>query len=239
MNRRHALTLAGTAALAGAVLPASGVRKVFAQAASGPFSLPPLGYGYDALEPHIDKATMEIHHTRHHAAYVNAVNAVAGNVPGLTPANTEKVLRDLSAVPEAARITVRNNLGGHWNHSHFWELMTPGGAREPTGPLAQAINSAFGDLAKFRQQFGQAALGRFGSGWAWLTVGRDGRLAVVSTPNQDNPLMDGAKGVVLGIDVWEHAYYLKYQNRRPDYVTAWWNVVNWDKAAANFQRASG
>lgn len=236
MNRRHALSLLGTAAVFGL----AGGRKVFAQAAAtGPFSLPPLSYNYDALEPHIDKTTMEIHHTRHHQAYVTAVNNAARTFAELKPENTEKILRDMSSVPESLRATVRNNLGGHWNHAHFWELMTPGGAKEPTGSLAQAINTAFGDAAKFRQQLQQAALTRFGSGWAWLVVGRDGKLAVVSTPNQDNPLMDGAKGVVLGVDVWEHAYYLKYQNRRPDYVTAWWNTVNWDKAQANFAKASG
>lgn len=236
MNRRHALSLLGTAAIAGL----AGGRKVFAQAAaSGPFSLPPLGYNYDALEPNIDKMTMEIHHTRHHQAFITNLNTLAGSVPDLKPENTEKVLRALSSVPEAQRMAVRNNLGGHWNHAHFWELMTPGGAKEPGGALAQAITSTFGDAAKFRQQFQQAAVGRFGSGWAWLVVGRDGKLAVVSTPNQDNPLMDGAKGVVMGVDVWEHAYYLKYQNRRPDYVTSWWNTVNWDKAQANFAKASG
>ncbi len=238
MNRRHLLKLAGTAAAVGATMAIPASHKVFAQAAAGPFTLPPLGYAYDALEPHIDKMTMEIHHTRHHAAFLATINNAAQTYRELTPANTEKVLRGLADVPENLRMGVRNTLGGYWNHVHFWEIMTPGGAKQPSGALATAINTAFGDADKMRQQFNQAAVGRFGSGWAWLVVGRDGKLAIVSTPNQDNPLMDGVKGVVMGIDVWEHAYYLKYQNRRPDYVTTWWNVVNWDKAAANFAKAS-
>ena len=149
----------------------------------------------------------------------------------------ETVLRNLQAAPEAVRTGIRNNLGGHWNHVHFWEVMTPGGAKEPGTELATAINGAFTDFSQFRQRLNAAAGGRFGSGWAWLVVDKDRKLAIVSTANQDNPLMDGAKGVVLGVDVWEHAYYLKYQNRRADYVTAWWNTVNWTKAAANYQKA--
>ena len=239
MNRRHALKLFGTAAAIGATMSIPASHRVFAQAASGPFTLPPVGYAYDALEPHIDKMTMEIHHTRHHAAFLGGLNNASQTYRELTPANTEKVLRNLSDVPENLRTGLRNQLGGHWNHVHFWDIMTPGGAKQPSGPLLQAINATFGDVDKMRQQFNQASVGRFGSGWGWLVVGRDGKLAVVSTPNQDNPLMDGVKGVVMGIDVWEHAYYLKYQNRRPDYVTTWWNVVNWDKAAANFQKAMG
>ncbi|WP_439575326.1 superoxide dismutase [Phreatobacter sp.] len=237
MNRRHALRLFGTAAAVGAAMSIPAGHKVWAQAAPGPFTLPPVGYAYDALEPHIDKMTMEIHHSRHHAAFLAGLNNAARTYTDLTPANTEKVLRNLSAVPESLRTGVRNALGGYWNHVHFWDIMTPGGAKQPSGALAQAITAAFGDADKMRQQFNQASVGRFGSGWGWLVVGRDNKLAVVSTPNQDNPLMDGVKGVVMGIDVWEHAYYLKYQNRRPDYVTTWWNVVNWDKAAANFQKA--
>jgi len=237
MNRRHALKLFGTAAAIGATMSIPASHRVFAQAASGPFTLPPVGYAYDALEPHIDKMTMEIHHSRHHAAFLGGLNNASQTYRDLTPASTEKVLRALSDVPENLRTGVRNALGGYWNHVHFWDIMTPGGAKAPSGPLLQAINAAFGDVDKMRQQFNQASVGRFGSGWGWLVVGRDGKLAVVSTPNQDNPLMDGVKGVVMGIDVWEHAYYLKYQNRRPDYVTTWWNVVNWDKAAANFQKA--
>lgn len=236
MNRRHALRLFGTAAIGAAMTIPAG-HRVWAQAASGPFTLPPMGYAYDALEPHIDKMTMEIHHSRHHAAFLGGLNTASQTYRDLTPANTETVLRNLSAVPENLRTGVRNQLGGYWNHVHFWDIMTPGGAKEPSGALLQAINQTFGDLGKMRQQFNQASVGRFGSGWGWLVVGRDNKLAVVSTPNQDNPLMDNVKGVVMGIDVWEHAYYLKYQNRRPDYVNTWWNVVNWDKAAANFQKA--
>lgn len=236
MNRRHALKLLGAAAL-GAALPIPASHKVFAQAATGPFTLPPLGYGYDALEPNIDTMTMTIHHQRHHGAFIGNLNTFAAQYPALKPDAVETVLRNLAAAPEAIRAGVRNNLGGHWNHSHFWEIMTPGGAKEAGSELATAINGAFGDQGQFRQRFNAAAAGRFGSGWAWLVVDKDKKLAVVSTPNQDNPLMDGAKGVVLGVDVWEHAYYLKYQNRRPDYVTAWWNTVNWTKAGANFQKA--
>lgn len=233
MNRRHLLKLAGAAAV-GLAVP----HRVFAQA-SGPFALPPLGYAYEALEPHIDTMTMTIHHQRHHGAFIGNLNTFAGQYAELTPANTERVLRNLTAVPEALRTGVRNNLGGHWNHAHFWDVMTPGGDREPSGALAAAINTAFGDAGQMRQRFNAAGVGRFGSGWAWLVVGSDGRLAITSTPNQDNPLMDGVRGVVLGCDVWEHAYYLKYQNRRADYMTTWWNTVNWTKAAANFARATG
>jgi Fe-Mn family superoxide dismutase len=237
MNRRHALKLFSTAAAIGATMSIPAAHKVFAQAAAGPFTLPPVGYDYGALEPNIDKMTMEIHHTRHHNAFVGNLNNFASRDANLKPGDMDKILRNLSGVPEAIRTGVRNNLGGFWNHVHFWEIMTPGGAKEPTGALASGINTAFGDLGKMRQQFNQTAVGRFGSGWAWLVVDKDGKLAIVSTANQDNPLMDNVKGVVLGIDVWEHAYYLKYQYRRPDYVTAWWNTVNWDKAAANFQKA--
>ncbi|QCI68091.1 superoxide dismutase [Phreatobacter stygius] len=236
MHRRHALKIFGAAAL-GAILPIPASHKVFAQAAAGPFALPPLGYGYDALEPNIDTMTMTIHHQRHHGAFIGNLNTFAGQYPALKPDAIETVLRDLAAAPDAIRTGIRNNLGGHWNHVHFWEIMTPGGAKEPGTELATAINGAFGDLGQFRQRFNAAAVGRFGSGWAWLVVDKDKKLAVVSTPNQDNPLMDGVKGVVLGVDVWEHAYYLKYQNRRPDYVTTWWNTVNWTKAGANFTKA--
>ncbi|MEI8145420.1 MAG: superoxide dismutase [Alphaproteobacteria bacterium] len=216
-------------------IPAS--HKVFAQAAAGPFALPALGYAYEALEPHIDTMTMTIHHQRHHGAFIGNLNTFAGQYADLKPTTIEPVLRNLAAVPEAIRGGVRNNLGGHWNHTFFWELMTPGGAKEPAGELASAMTAAFTDFGQFRQRFAAAGVGRFGSGWAWLVVDKDKKLAVVSTPNQDNPLMDGVKGVVMGIDVWEHAYYLKYQNRRADYITTWWNVVNWTKAQENFSRA--
>lgn len=198
-----------------------------------PFSLPPLPYAYDALEPHIDKETMTTHHDKHHAAYVNNLNAALEKAPELANKSAEDLIRDLSAVPEAIRTAVRNNGGGHVNHSAFWEWMTPGGSKTPTGPLADAINSTFGDFEKFKAAFNDAGAKRFGSGWAWL-VSKGDKLEVISTANQDNPISDGYK-VILGNDVWEHAYYLKYQNRRPEYLAAWWNVVNWDKVAASFK----
>jgi Fe-Mn family superoxide dismutase len=194
-----------------------------------PFTLPPLPYPYDALEPHIDAKTMEIHHTKHHQAYVNNLNAAIEKAPELAGKSLDDLMRGINSVPEAVRTAVRNNGGGHWNHSMFWELMGPGKGGEPSGKLADAIKSAFGDFAKFKEQFAAAAAGRFGSGWAWL-ISDGGKLSITSTPNQDNPLMDGKKAI-LGLDVWEHAYYLKYQNRRPDYVTAWWNTVDWDAVA--------
>jgi Fe-Mn family superoxide dismutase len=194
------------------------------------FTLPSLPYAYDALEPHIDAKTMEIHHTKHHQAYVNNLNAALEKAPELQGKSLDELMKNINSVPEAVRTAVRNNGGGHWNHSMFWELMGPGKGGEPTGKLADAIKSAFGDFAKFKEQFGAAAAGRFGSGWAWL-INDGGKLSITSTPNQDNPLMEG-KTAILGLDVWEHAYYLKYQNRRPDYVGAWWNVVNWDNVAS-------
>ncbi|MEJ7812723.1 MAG: superoxide dismutase [Gemmatimonadaceae bacterium] len=190
-------------------------------------TLPPLPYGYDALEPHIDARTMEIHHTKHHQTYVNNLNAALEKAPELQGKSLDDLLADLNAVPEAIRTPVRNNGGGHWNHSMFWQLMTPGGGGDPTGPAADAIRQSFGDLAKLKEQFAAAATGRFGSGWVWL-LNDGGKLAITSTPNQDTPIMEG-KHPVLGLDVWEHAYYLKYQSRRPDYVTAWWNTVNWEE----------
>ncbi|HWJ16780.1 MAG TPA: superoxide dismutase [Gemmatimonadaceae bacterium] len=197
------------------------------------FTLPALPYAYDALEPHIDARTMEIHHTKHHQAYVNNLNAAIEKAPELQGKSLDDLMRSVNSVPEAVRTAVRNNGGGHWNHSVFWELMAPGKGGEPTGGLADAIKQAFGDFSKFKEQFTAAATGRFGSGWAWL-VNDGGKLSITSTPNQDNPLMDGKRGI-LGLDVWEHAYYLKYQNRRPEYITAWWNVVNWDAVASRFR----
>jgi Fe-Mn family superoxide dismutase len=197
--------------------------------------LPPLPYSFDALEPHIDAKTMEIHHDKHHAAYVTNLNkALEGNA-ALQALPIEKLLADLNQVPEAARMAVRNNGGGHYNHSMFWKLMKKGGGGEPKGELADAIKSAFGSFADFKTKVAQAGVTRFGSGWAWLSW-QGGKLVVESTPNQDNPIMSGGKPV-LGVDVWEHAYYLKYQNRRPDYLEAWWNTVNWDQAAENFASA--
>ena len=197
------------------------------------FTLPALPYAYDALEPHIDARTMEIHHTKHHQAYVNNLNAAIEKAPELQGKSLDDLMRSVNSVPEAVRTAVRNNGGGHWNHSVFWELMAPGKGGEPTGGLADAIKQAFGDFSKFKEQFTAAATGRFGSGWAWL-VNDGGKLSITSTPNQDNPLMDGKRGI-LGLDVWEHAYYLKYQNRRPEYITAWWNVVNWDAVASRYR----
>ncbi len=193
------------------------------------FTLPELPYSYDALETAIDAKTMEIHHSKHHNTYVtNLNNAIAGSE--LEGKDLDTLVKQAGSLSAA----VRNNGGGHWNHTFFWELMTPNSTGAPSGSLADAINASFGDLASFKQQFTQAGLGRFGSGWAWLIINTSGQLQITSTPNQDNPLMDIAevKGTpILGLDVWEHAYYLRYQNRRPDYINAWWEVVNWDKVA--------
>ncbi len=196
-------------------------------------SLPPLPYDYTALEPHIDEQTMRIHHDKHHAAYVNNLNAALEGHEGLASKSVEELIADLDAVPEKIRAAVRNNGGGHANHTLFWELMAPGGASAPSGALASAIDKAFGGLDSFKEQFAKACATRFGSGWGWLSQGKDGALRIESTANQDSPIMEG-RTPLLGCDVWEHAYYLKYQNRRPDYVSAWWNVVNWDKVAARF-----
>lgn len=200
------------------------------------FTLPPLPYAPDALEPHIDAQTMQIHHGKHHQAYVTNLNAAIEKAPDLAGKSLEELLGDLNAAPEAVRTAIRNNGGGHWNHSLFWELMAPGAGGEPTGALGDAITASFGSFAKFKEQFAAAAAARFGSGWVWLV--REGeKLAITSSPNQDNPIMDGwdPHEIMLGLDVWEHAYYLKYQNRRPDYVSAWWNVVNWKAVAARFE----
>jgi len=195
--------------------------------------LPQLPYKYDALEPHIDARTMEIHHTRHHQTYVNNLNNALSNHPELESKSIEELVKDLGSIPEDIRTGVRNNGGGHANHSIFWLCMSPNGGGEPTGELADAINSSFGSLDSFKEQFAKAGATRFGSGWAWLCVDGNGKLVVTSTPNQDNPLTDGLSPI-LGLDVWEHAYYLNYQNRRPDYISAFWNIVNWDQVASNF-----
>jgi len=191
--------------------------------------LPPLPYAFDALEPYIDAKTMEIHHDKHHGAYVTNLNKALEGHTDLLSKSLDDLLRSLDQVPESIRTAVRNNGGGHWNHSMFWKIMKKGGGGEPKGDLAVAINSAFGSFAEFKTKFGQAGATRFGSGWAWLLF-KDGKLVIESTPNQDNPVMSGGKPV-MGLDVWEHAYYLKYQNRRADYIEAWWNVVNWDAVA--------
>ena len=188
-------------------------------------TLPPLPYAPDALEPHIDKQTMEIHHGKHHQAYVNNLNAALEKHPDLQSKSVEDLIRQINTVPEDIRTAVRNNGGGHANHAMFWQIMAPHAGGAPTGKIAEAITSSFGSFDSFKEQFAKAGVGRFGSGWAWV-VDTGTKLAIESTPNQDSPLMDGKKAV-FGIDVWEHAYYLKYQNRRPDYITAWWNVVNW------------
>mgnify|MGYP001062778204 FL=1 len=196
------------------------------------FTLPDLPYDGSALEPHIDTATMKIHHGKHHAAYVANLNKALEGA-GIKETNLDALLANgCSAVPENIRTAVRNNGGGHWNHSLFWEIMSPNGGGEPVGNLAAAIKAKFGDVASFKEKFAAAGMGRFGSGWAWL-VKTDGGVDILSTPNQDNPLMEGKKAVI-GVDVWEHAYYLHYQNRRADYLAAWWNVVNWAKAEELF-----
>ncbi len=202
-------------------------------------TLPELGYAYDALEPHIDARTMEIHHTKHHNTYVTNLNNAVSGKADLESKSAEELIANLSAVPEDIRTVVRNNGGGHVNHSMFWKMIAPGGSNQPTGEVAKAIDSAFGSFDAFKEAFAKAAAGRFGSGWAWLVKKDDGKVAVCSTANQDSPLMGesvaGCSGKpLLGIDVWEHAYYLNYQNRRPDYISAFWNVVNWDTVAKNF-----
>lgn len=201
------------------------------------FELPPLPYSYDALEPYIDTETMHLHHDKHHAAYVNNLNAALQGHP-FANLPVEEVVRRLNEIPENIRIAVRNNGGGHVNHTMFWEIMTPGGSKVPTGELATAINAKFGSFDAFKAAFNDAGVKRFGSGWAWLILTKRGELEITSTANQDSPLIEDAFPV-LGNDVWEHAYYLKYQNRRPDYLNAWWNVVNWDEVAKRYAHARG
>jgi len=235
--------LSGTAAVAAAGLSSSwlAANPVHVWGKATPeviiprdgYELPKLAYGYDALEPYIDAKTMEIHHTRHHQAYINNVNNALKEYPDLAALSPEQLVQSLDKVPETIRTTVRNNGGGHVNHALFWDIMAPGKGGQPTGPLLAAINGTFGSFENFQSTFNQAAGTRFGSGWAWL-VQTDSGLAVTSTANQDCPLMDG-QTPLLGLDVWEHAYYLHYQNRRADYVTAWWNVVNWDQVAKRFK----
>lgn len=196
-------------------------------------ALPSLPYAYDALEPHIDARTMEIHHTKHHQAYVDKLNAALEQAPEQAEWPLEVLMKRLIDIPEAARMAIRNNGGGHYNHSLFWTVMSPQGGGEPSGALAAAITDTFGSFGEFQKLFAEAATTRFGSGWAWL-VKREGKLAITSTANQDNPLMDNAGTPILCLDVWEHAYYLSYQNRRPDYIAAWWNVVNWREVERRF-----
>ncbi|MFL5733772.1 MAG: superoxide dismutase [Chloroflexia bacterium] len=201
-----------------------------------PFEVPPLPYDYSALEPYIDTQTMQLHHDKHHAAYVNNLNAALEQHADLQNKPAEDLIRDLNSIPEAIRMAVRNNGGGHVNHSMFWQIMKPNGGGDPTGDIAAAIKESFGDFEELKKQFNDAGVKRFGSGWTWLVLGRDGKLAVMSTANQDNPMSEGSYAI-MGNDVWEHAYYLKYQNRRPEYLAAWWNVVNWDEINKRFMQA--
>ena len=203
------------------------------------FELPPLPYDFAALEPHIDAKTMEIHHDKHHQTYVTNLNNAIEGLTELESMSAEELIKNLDKVPEAKRTAVRNNGGGHVNHTMFWEIMGPGGGGQPTGALADAINSAFGSFDAMKEAVNKAGAGQFGSGWAWVVVDPQGNLSVTSTPNQDNPMMTGSGTPILGVDVWEHAYYLKYQNRRPDYLSAWWNTVNWDAVADRYSKATG
>jgi Fe-Mn family superoxide dismutase len=200
------------------------------------FTLPPLPYDYSALEPHIDAQTMQIHHGKHHQAYITNLNNALKDHADLQGKTVEQLITNLDSVPESIRTAVRNNGGGHYNHSLFWQVMGPNAGGEPTGPVADAINAELGGYAAFKEAFTKAGLTRFGSGWAWLAVGKDGKLAVSSSPNQDSPLMEGATPI-LGNDVWEHAYYLNYQNRRPDYLAAWFNLINWAEVNRRYQAA--
>lgn len=228
MTRRQAIKTTALAATVAAVVPGA-----IAQPANGPFTLPPLPYAFDALEPHIDARTMEIHHDKHHAAYVTNLNKAISQMAFISGDGTiENLLQNLNSQPEGLRPAVRNNGGGHYNHSLFWQMMKKNGGGEPKGELAKAIEKNFGGFNAFKEAVGKAGLGQFGSGWAWL-VWSHGKLAIQATPNQDSPLAQGAQ-VLLGLDVWEHAYYLKYQNKRADYIAAWWNVVNWDFVAERY-----
>lgn len=232
--QKTALLTAGVAAAAAMPRPSSAQAPA---APAGPFKLPSLPYPFDALEPHIDARTMEIHHDRHHAAYVANLNKAVAGHPRLEKWTIDQVVRNLNDIPEAVRVAVRNNGGGHYNHSLFWQMMKKGGGGEPKGALTGAIGKKFGSFAKFKEEFTGAATKVFGSGWAWLVAdGND--LQVVSTPNQDSPLTRG-QIPLLGIDVWEHAYYLKYQNKRPDYINAFYNVINWDFVAERFEQRKG
>lgn len=233
VTRRDALkTMGAGAALLG--LGAMATPTAMAAASGGtpqPFTLPKLAYAYDALEPHIDAKTMEIHHSKHHQAYITNANNALATQTALKSSSAEDLVKNLNAAPEAVRTTLRNNVGGHLNHAFFWRVIGPKGGGAPKGAIGDAITKGFGSFDAFKAQFADAATKRFGSGWAWL-VAKDGKLAITSSANQDSPLMEGA-APLLGLDVWEHAYYLKYQNRRADYITAFWNVVQWEQVAAN------
>jgi Fe-Mn family superoxide dismutase len=233
-RRGFLLSIAGATAAA-TTTPAL-LERADAAVQSGAYELPPLPYDYGALEPHIDAQTMRLHHDRHHAAYVRNLNEALAKHPALKARPPEDLIRNLAGLPEDIRTTVRNNGGGHVNHTLFWKIMKPGGGGPPTGPLAAAINSQFDSFDNFRRRFNEAGERQFGSGWVWLVRDRGGRLRIVTTPNQDSPWTSG-QYPVLGNDVWEHAYYLKYQNRRADYLKAWWNVVNWAVVNTRFQSA--
>ena len=234
MTRRKALK---TGAIVGAGAFLTSIPRALAQAAAaptGPYSVPPLPYPYDALEPHIDAQTMQIHHDKHHAAYVTNLNKAVAEAPELGKKTVEELLRDLNAVPEKIRTAVRNQGGGHYNHSLFWQMMAKGGG-QPKGELSSAIDKSFGSFSGFKDKFTEAATKVFGSGWAWLVLD-NGRLKIEPTPNQDSPISRGMQPI-LGIDVWEHAYYLKYQNRRPEYIAAWFNVINWEFVSDRYAKA--
>jgi Fe-Mn family superoxide dismutase len=233
MTRRQALKTTALASAAIATLPGA-IAQTNSAAPGGPFTLPPLPYAYDALEPHIDAQTMHIHHDKHHAAYVANLNKAVAEFPEVGKKPVEDLLKDLNSVPEKIRTAVRNNGGGHYNHSLFWQMMKKDGGGEPTGDLAKAIDASFGNFSAFKENFSKAALGQFGSGWAWLVLDGDA-LKIEDTANQDTPLSAG-KPPLLGLDVWEHAYYLKHQNKRADYIAAWWNVVNWDFVSERYAK---
>jgi superoxide dismutase, Fe-Mn family len=235
-----ALTLA-TGKLAGATVGGdrfSSVAATAQDAPTGPFTLPALPYDFAALEPHIDATTMQIHHDKHHATYVTNLNKAVETRADLQSLTVLELIMNLDVVPDDLRPAVRNNAGGHANHSMFWEIMGPPGS-QPSGEILKAINNAFGDLEGMKEEVNKAALSRFGSGWAWVVLATDGALGITTTPYQDNPLMDKAGTPILGVDVWEHAYYLKYQNKRADYLTAWWNVLNWDAINKRYLEAGG
>ena len=235
MKTKSSLRLHCNSVLALAALVVTSLPLVAQDSPSGPYTLPPLPYAPEALEPHIDAETMRIHHSKHHKAYVDNANKLLADQPELAKLSPVELLENLDLAPESIRAGLRNNVGGHVNHSAFWLMMSPNGGGEPTGDLAKAIDSTFGSFADFKKQFTDAAMKRFGSGWAWLVV-KNGKLSILSTPNQDPPLLDGYTAI-LGLDVWEHAYYLKYQNRRGDYASAWWNVVNWSYVADLYAKA--
>ena len=239
MTRRQAikttaLASAALATLPGAIAQTSSAAPAGAATLNGPFTVPPLPYAYDALEPYIDARTMEIHHDKHHAAYVANLNKAVAEFPDVAKMSVEYMLNNLNAIPEKIRMAVRNNGGGHFNHSLFWQMLNKDGG-EPTGDLAKAIDSAFGNLSAFKQNFSKAAVGQFGSGWAWLVMDANKQLSIEPTANQDSTISQG-KQPLLGVDVWEHAYYLKYQNRRPEYAAAFFHVVNWDFISARYEK---